>query len=72
MFPPAALLSLGDLGSGEDNPCLKIASGEQKPAGAGGAASPVEGAAKALEDAKKDPAKAAEEVGKGLKKLFGN
>lgn len=65
LFPPAALLSLGDLGSGDDNPCLKIASGEAKPAdsgaAAGGSGSPVEA-----------PKKAIEEVGKGLKKLFGN
>lgn len=73
LFPPAALLSLGDLGSGEDNPCLKIASGEQKPAGAqSGGSSPVEGAKKALEDVKDDPKKAIEDAGKSLKKLFGN
>ena len=72
LFPPAALLSLGDLGSGEDNPCLKIASGEVKPAGSEAAPSPAGEAAKALEQAKEDPKKAIEDVGKGLKKLFGN
>lgn len=69
LFPPAALLSLGDLGTGEDNPCLKIASGEQKPAGAQESApSPVDDAKKALED----PKKAIEGAGNALKKLFGN
>ena len=29
-FPPLALLALGDMGSGEDNPCLKIAKGGGK------------------------------------------
>lgn len=27
LFPPAALLALGDMGSGDDNPCLKLAQG---------------------------------------------
>lgn len=69
LFPPAALLSLGDLGSGEDNPCLKLASGETKPAqGATGSGS----AGSAIEKAVESPKKAIEDAGKSLKKLFGN
>lgn len=66
VFPPAALIALGDLGD-SDNPCLKEI-------GEGGQAQPETssgGPADAVKDITKDPAKALEGVGSGIKKLFG-
>jgi AsmA family protein len=75
VFPPAALLGLGELGTGDDNPCLKQASGKAQPATVSQPESPaptpsvtenpVGAATDALEKAKKG-------VGGVLKGLFGN
>lgn len=62
-FPPAALLGLGEMGSGEENPCLKIAKGE------GGKASTQKPEEKQEEGGIKG---AIEDVGSKLKGLFGN
>ncbi|MBT3330271.1 MAG: AsmA family protein [Rhodospirillaceae bacterium] len=65
LFPPAALLALGDLGSGDDNPCLKIAQGGgKKPA----AQAPAKSATDTATDAVKAPL---EGLKKGLDSLFG-
>lgn len=67
VFPPAAVVTLGELGVGDDNACLKQASGEQpaQPASEGGVKGVVEGVEKKLdEDVKK-------KLDEGLKKLFG-
>ena len=73
IFPPAALLALGDMGTGEDNPCLKIAKGGGKkaaaPAAAGSTTPKVEEVKSAVEDKAKG---AVESVTKGLKSLFGS
>ncbi len=58
-FPPAALLGLGEMGAGDDHPCLQIAQGK-------GAAAPAE---KKQEGGVKG---ALEDVGSKLKGLFGN
>lgn len=65
-FPPAAILGLGELGSG-DNSCLQTAKADspQPQAEPSAPETPVE----AVTDTAKD---AIEDVGKGLKKLFGN
>lgn len=68
VFPPAALLSLGDLGTADSNPCLKLASGE---AASGDQAAPG-GSKSAIDSATEAPKKAIEDAGKALKKLFGN
>ncbi|MDA1101199.1 MAG: AsmA family protein [Proteobacteria bacterium] len=53
LFPPLALLALGDMGSGDDNPCLKLAlGGAKQPAAAGGTESltaPMDSLKKTLE-----------------------
>lgn len=67
VFPPAAVVTLGELGVGDDNACMKQASGEQpaQPAPEGGVKGIVEGVEKKLdEDVKK-------KLDEGLKKLFG-
>ncbi|MDH3739172.1 MAG: AsmA family protein, partial [Alphaproteobacteria bacterium] len=69
-FPPAAIIGLGELGS-SDNPCLQSASAEETPPPAPNEepASPVD----AVTDAAKDALEGAgEDIGKGLKKIFGN
>jgi hypothetical protein len=65
-FPPAALLSLADMGSGDDNPCLKLASsaGKSRPQAETKSGSPVDKATDAVKGA-------VEGVAKGLKSLFG-
>jgi hypothetical protein len=66
IFPPAAVAGLVDLGSA-DNPCIKIAQqSQQAPAQQGGTQAPA-----SVEDAVKDPAKALEGVGQGIRNLFG-
>lgn len=76
-FPPAALLSLADMGSGEEHPCLKLASsagkggqqsGTQSKSSVDKASDTVKGAAGAAGDAAKG---AVDSVTKGLKSLFG-
>jgi len=66
VFPPAAVVTLGELGVGEDNPCLKQASGKQpvetKPGG-------VEGVVKGIEKKLDEDVK--KKLDEGLKKLFG-
>jgi len=61
MFPPAAVLGLGELGAGDDNPCVQQAKSggkAEKKSGSGGASG-------VLKDA-------GEGITKGLKGLFGN
>ena len=70
-FPPAAILGLGEVGTGDANPCLKKASGKAKPA--------AQPAASKTPSVTKDPAGAAKDalekatkgLGGGLKSLFG-
>lgn len=67
VFPPAAVVTLGELGVGDDNPCLKQASGEQPaPSGTG---SGVEGVVKGIEKKLDEDVK--KKLDDGLKKLFG-
>jgi uncharacterized protein involved in outer membrane biogenesis len=62
-FPPAALMGLGEMGSGEDNPCLKIAQGKDgKPAPQPTEQKQETGGVKGALD----------NVGSKLKGLFGN
>lgn len=66
-FPPAAIVALGDLGTGDDNPCVKKAAEGGKKGGQGTAA-PSKGitdAVKGVGDGVK------EKLDKGLKGLFG-
>ncbi len=78
LFPPAAVIGLAEMGS-DDNPCLKLARGEdggvQSPAPApGGALTPPGDASSiggATENLKQDAEKAVEGLTKGLKGLFG-
>lgn len=66
VFPPAAIAGLTEMG-GEDNPCLKMAQeGQQAPAKQETAPAP-----QSVEDAIKDPGKALEGVGQGIRNLFG-
>lgn len=60
MFPPAAILGLGELGAGDDNPCVQQArsGGKAEKKGRSGGASGV------LKDA-------GEGITRGLKGLFG-
>ncbi|MGY8960007.1 MAG: hypothetical protein ACKVKG_10890, partial [Alphaproteobacteria bacterium] len=70
-FPPAAILGLGEVGTGEANPCVKNGSGKAKPA--------AQPAASTTPSVTKDPAGAAKgalegvtkSLGGGLKGLFG-
>lgn len=71
VFPPAAVVTLGELGVGNDNACLKQASGEQpaQPAAESGVKGAVKGVVEGVgkkldEDVKKT-------LDEGLKKLFG-
>jgi hypothetical protein len=59
-FPPAALLGLGELGVGDDNPCVQQAKsgGKQKAGESSGAAGVLKGAG--------------DSISKGLKGLFGD
>lgn len=60
LFPPAAIVGLGELGAGDDNPCLQQAKGGQKKAdegGTGGAVETLKGAGKGITE--------------GIKGLFG-
>ena len=68
LFPPAALLALADLGSGEDNPCLKIAKGGGKTTSQQTAQPAAQPAVKAVTDAIKAPL---DSLTKGLGSLFG-
>ena len=67
-FPPAILLGLGELGTGDDNPCLRIASGGDR-RGSGSTAADgedkgvVESAGRRIESTLKD-------AGRSLKSLF--
>ncbi len=63
MFLPLALLALGDMGSGEDNPCLKIAKADADPSPAKAPEQPS--ASGAADDGPLDSLK------KGLDSLFG-
>ena len=67
VFPPAAVVTLGELGASDDNPCVKQASGKQEaPQGTqSGPAGVIEGLEKKLDtDVKK-------KLDEGIKKLFG-
>jgi AsmA family protein len=65
LFPPTAVTGLGEMGSGEDNPCVNIASG--------GAAAPTTSETPApIESIPEDAKGAVEELGKGLKGLLGD
>ncbi len=67
LFPPAAVVALGDLGTGEDNPCVKKAAADGK--GGGQSAAP---ATKGVTDAVKGVGENVKEtLDKGLKGLFG-
>ena len=60
LFPPAAIIGLGELGAGDDNPCLQQAKDGQKKAdegGSGGAVETLKGAGKGITE--------------GIKGLFG-
>ena len=84
LFPPAALVALGELGSGDDHPCLDIAGGDGAAAATDGKtdASPASDGAAAVTDeeigaspigkAAGGAIKIIEGVGSGLKKLFGD
>ena len=84
LFPPAALVALGELGSGDEHPCLHIAAGDSAAAardGETGASPAGEGAAGATVEkpgfspigkAAGGAIKMIEGVGSGLKKLFGD
>jgi hypothetical protein len=65
VFPPAAIVGLTDLGTGEDNPCVKQASG-------GAPQAQPESTTKKVEEKVKEVGKGVSEtLDKGLKKLFG-
>jgi AsmA family protein len=68
VFPPAAVLTLGELGASDNNPCVKQASGKQPStteSKGSGPAGVVEGLEKKLDtDVKK-------KLDEGIKKLFG-
>jgi len=68
VFPPAAVVTLGELGASNDNPCLKQASGKQ-PAATGTSEGGAAGAVKDLE--KKLDADVKKKLDEGIKKLFG-
>lgn len=69
-FPPAALIGLGELGTGDDNPCAKQAKGgEQQAQPKPAAESPLQNPAGAVGGAAE---KLKEGVGGALKGLFGN
>lgn len=66
-FPPAAIVALGDLGTGDDNPCVKKAAEGGK--GGGQSATPP---SKGVTDAVKGVGEGVKEkLDKGLKGLFG-
>ncbi|MFP6697190.1 MAG: hypothetical protein VCF08_09845, partial [Alphaproteobacteria bacterium] len=72
LFPPAALLALGDMGSGDDNPCLKIAQGQQGGSGNRPAVQAKQPAAKSAAESTTEAVKAPlESLKKGLGSLFG-
>ena len=68
LFPPAAIVGLGELG-GSDNECVRIATAEGKPSteSQAGTASPEE----AVRELRDDLKGAVEDIGRGLKGLFG-
>ena len=66
VFPPAAIAGLAEMG-GDDNPCVKIAQ-EAAKAPAQQQGSP---ATPSVEEVVKDPGKALENLGGGLKNLLG-
>jgi len=65
VFPPAALGALADMGTGDDNPCLKIASkgGQSQPAG--------QSSDQPAKSIIQDPKSAVEGVTRGLRGLLG-
>ena len=73
LFPPAALLALGDMGSSDDHPCLKIAAGGTKKSAAQtkqpAEKSATEPAAETAAEAVKAPL---ESLTKSLGSLFGS
>ena len=72
LFPPAALLALGDMGSGDDNPCLKIAQGQQGGGGNRPAVQAQQPAAKSAAESATEAVKAPlESLKKGLGSPFG-
>ena len=72
LFPPAALLALGDMGSGDDNPCLKIAQGQQGGGGNRPAVQAQQPAAKSAAESATEAVEAPlESLKKGLGSLFG-
>ena len=75
LFPPVALLALGDMGSGDDNPCLKIAQGGTG-GGTGGGGKPAvqaeQPAAKSVTESAAETVKAPlDSLKKGPDSLFG-
>ncbi len=62
-FPPAALIGLGELGTGDQNPCLDIARGGKQQNGKSG--NPVTRGANAVKES-------VEGIGQGIKGLFGD
>ncbi len=81
LFPPAALLAFADIGTGEDNPCLKLKAGKgaggsapsaQAPKGTTAAKAKGDGGESTTDKAKKAVESVVEEIGSGLKSLFGN
>ena len=66
LFPPAAIVGLGELG-GDDNECLKTAAGPKAGAAAGPRAPSPERAVRDLRDNLKGAVK---DIGRGLKGLF--
>lgn len=75
LFPPAAIAGLSELGTGEDNECLKIATGgagqAAGEAGDGGATAPAPAAPSVSEQAAESVKDAVEGLGETLRGLFG-
>jgi hypothetical protein len=69
VFPPAAIIGLAELGSG--NPCVELARQGTKAPPQQQSDGPADSVGKAVEDAVKEPEKVIEGVGKGLRNLFG-
>ena len=67
LFPPAALIGLGEMGSGEHHPCLDIAAGD-----GGTAVTDEEPGFSPIGKAAGGAKKIIKGVGTGLKKLFGD
>lgn len=70
LFPPAALLAFGDLGSG-DNPCINEASAAGEAPAEAAPSNPVDAVGDVLEGGAEGIGDAVEGLGKGLKGLLG-